>query len=120
VRLSQPLSGREVAGWVGQSRPAALHRCGEIKKRVHDAREAKAFVPSALYWYAGQDHMPSQTATPLQHAVRVPDPRYQVHDEWLACDRPQGRVSISSTCGVSTRGFDPRWRPRKPAMPSAS
>jgi hypothetical protein len=26
----------------------------------------------------------------------------------------------ASTCGVSTRAFDPRWRPRNPAMPSAS
>jgi hypothetical protein len=27
--------------------------------------------------------MPSQTATLLQHAVRVPDPHFQVHDRWL-------------------------------------
>jgi len=27
--------------------------------------------------------MPSQTATLLQHAVRIPDPHFQVHDEWL-------------------------------------
>ena len=27
--------------------------------------------------------MPSQTATLLQHAVRVPDPHFQVHDKWL-------------------------------------
>lgn len=50
---------------------------------VRDAREAKALVPSARYWCVGQDHMPSQTATLLQHAVRVPDPHFQVHDEWL-------------------------------------
>ena len=50
---------------------------------MRDAREAKALVPSALYWCAGQDHMPSQTATLLQHAVRVPDPHFQVHDDWL-------------------------------------
>src|SRR6185436_124223 len=48
-----------------------------------DAREAKALVPSALYWCAGKDHMPSQTATLLQHAVRDPDPHFQVHDAWL-------------------------------------
>jgi uncharacterized protein (DUF2252 family) len=53
------------------------------KNSVRDAREAKALVPSALYWWAGHDHMPSQTATLLQHAVRVPDPHFQVHDEWL-------------------------------------
>jgi uncharacterized protein (DUF2252 family) len=53
------------------------------KDRVQDAREAKALVPSALYWYTAQDDMPSQTATVLQHAVRVPDPHFQVHDQWL-------------------------------------
>jgi len=50
---------------------------------VREAREAKALVPSALYWWAGQKHMPSQTATLLQHAVRDPDPHFQVHDAWL-------------------------------------
>ena len=50
---------------------------------VREAREAKALVPSALYWWAGHDHMPSQTATLLQHAVRLPDPHFQVHDHWL-------------------------------------
>ena len=50
---------------------------------VRDAREAKALVPSAFYWWAGQGNMPSQTATLLQHAVRDPDPHFQVHDAWL-------------------------------------
>ena len=27
--------------------------------------------------------MPSQTATLLQHAIRIPDPYFQVHDRWL-------------------------------------
>ena len=27
--------------------------------------------------------MLSQTATLLQHAIRIPDPYFQVHDEWL-------------------------------------
>ena len=27
--------------------------------------------------------MPSQTATMLQHAIRIPDPYFQVHDRWL-------------------------------------
>ena len=53
------------------------------KNGVRDAREAKALVPSALYWWAGQKHMPSQTATLLQHAIRDPDPHFQVHDDWL-------------------------------------
>ena len=49
----------------------------------YDAREAKALVPSALYWLKGQDRMPSQTATLLQHAIRIPDPHFQVHDRWM-------------------------------------
>ena len=53
------------------------------KNGVRDAREAKALVPSALYWRTRQHHMPSQTATLLQHAIRVPDPHFQVHDQWL-------------------------------------
>jgi hypothetical protein len=55
----------------------------KLKNGVRDAREAKALVPSAQYWYAGHDYMPSQTATLLQHAVRDPDPHFQVHDAWL-------------------------------------
>ena len=53
------------------------------KNGGRDGREAKALVPSALYWHRGQDQMRSQTATLLQHAIRVPDPHFQVHDEWL-------------------------------------
>jgi hypothetical protein len=53
------------------------------RKGVYDAREAKALVPSALYWLRRQDRMPSQTATLLQHALRIPDPYFQVHDRWL-------------------------------------
>jgi len=49
----------------------------------YEAREAKALVPSALYWIAGQSQMRSQTATLLQHAIRMPDPFFQVHDHWL-------------------------------------
>src|SRR5262245_16990485 len=52
-------------------------------KGVRDGREAKALVPSALYWLTGQTRMPSQTATLLQHAIRDPDPYFQVHDRWL-------------------------------------
>ena len=48
-----------------------------------EAREAKALVPSALYWADEQPHMRSQTATLLQHAIRSPDPFFQVHDKWL-------------------------------------
>jgi hypothetical protein len=68
-------------GSLGRRRYTAL-----VKGRrgaVPDAREAKALVPSALYWFAREPHMPSQTATLLQHAIRTPDPYFQVHDAWL-------------------------------------
>lgn len=67
-------------GSLGRRRFSAVDK---PKNGVRDAREAKALVPSALYWWAGHDHMPSQTATLLQHAVRDPDPHFQVHDAWL-------------------------------------
>jgi hypothetical protein len=67
-------------GSLGRRRFSAVER---PKNGVRNGREAKALVPSALYWWAGWDHMPSQTATLLQHAVRDPDPHFQVHDAWL-------------------------------------
>jgi hypothetical protein len=67
-------------GSLGRRRFTAVE---ERKGGARDGREAKALVPSAQYWWARQDHMPSQTATLLQHAVRVPDPHFQVHDKWL-------------------------------------
>ena len=66
-------------GSLGRRRFTAV----ETRKGVHEAREAKALVPSALYWWREQDDMPSQTATLLQHAIRIPDPYFQVHDRWL-------------------------------------
>lgn len=66
-------------GSLGRRRFTAV----ETRKGVHDAREAKALVPSAQYWITKQDDMPSQTATLLQHAIRIPDPFFQVHDRWL-------------------------------------
>jgi hypothetical protein len=68
-------------GSLGRRRYTALVKgTGE---ESHDAREAKALVPSAQYWIGDQRHMPSQTATLLQHAIRIPDPHFQVHDKWL-------------------------------------
>jgi hypothetical protein len=67
-------------GSLGRRRFTAVQT---LTNGVRDAREAKALVPSALYWRAGQNQMPSQTATLLQHAFRVPDPHFQVHDDWL-------------------------------------
>ena len=73
----------EVAGRSWEPRPPPVHRVETIREGVYDAREAKALVPSALYWLRRQDRMPSQTATLLQHAIRIPDPYFQVHDRWL-------------------------------------
>ena len=67
-------------GSLGRRRFTAVQT---VKNGMYDAREAKALVPSALYWSGGRDHMVSQTATLLQHAFRVPDPHFQVHDKWL-------------------------------------
>ena len=53
------------------------------RKGGREAREIKALLPSALYWLTKQRDMPSQTATLLQHVVRIPDPYFQVHDHWL-------------------------------------
>lgn len=67
-------------GSLGRRRYTAVQ---QTKSRVHDAREAKALVPSALYWSLKQNQMLSQTGTLLQHAIRIPDPHFQVHDFWL-------------------------------------
>ena len=67
-------------GSLGRRRFTAVEK---PKSGVRNAREAKALVPSALYWWAGRDDMPSQTATLLQHAIRDPDPHFQVHDAWM-------------------------------------
>jgi hypothetical protein len=68
-------------GSLGRRRYLALAKSRD--RDIPDAREAKALVPSALYWLQKQKHMPSQTATLLQHAIRSPDPYFQVHDNWL-------------------------------------
>ena len=68
-------------GSLGRRRYTALVKGQPGEDR--DAREAKALVPSAQYWLAKEPHMPSQTATLLQHAIRTPDPYFQVHDAWL-------------------------------------
>lgn len=68
-------------GSLGRRRYTAVLKGRDVES--HDGREAKALVPSALYWLAKQPHMPSQTATLLQHAIRIPDPYFQVHDKWL-------------------------------------
>jgi hypothetical protein len=68
-------------GSLGRRRYTALVQGrGRLQR---DAREAKALVPSALYWFEKDPDMRSQTATLLQHALRSPDPFFQVHDKWL-------------------------------------
>ncbi len=66
-------------GSLGRRRFTAF--VGSGKKR--DMREAKALVPSALYWWKDRPRMLSQTGTLLQRAVRNPDPDLQVHDKWI-------------------------------------
>src|SRR5262245_45312849 len=88
-RASFPRGGNpEFRGQRSPGRLGSLGRAGHTavetaKKGVREGREAKALVPSALYWWRGQTQMRSQTATLLQHAVRIPDPYFQVHDHWL-------------------------------------
>ena len=60
-------------GSLGRRRFTAV----ETRKGGRYAREAKALVPSALYWWKEQDGMASQTATLLQHAIRIPDPYFR-------------------------------------------
>ena len=91
-------------GSLGRRRFTAV----ETKKGVRDAREAKALVPSALYWWTGQDHMPSQTATLLQHAIRIPDPHFQVHDHWLIRQLAPDIAKIEMPQTNATSGS--RWR----------
>ncbi len=47
------------------------------------AREAKAFVPSALAWIDGGRSRAQRCETILARAVRVPDPFFAVHDRWI-------------------------------------
>jgi len=66
-------------GSLGRKRFTAV--VGDRKKR--EMREAKALVPSALYWFEDRSRMPSQTGTLLQRAIRDPDPLFRIHDKWL-------------------------------------
>ncbi len=51
--------------------------------KTRTAREAKALVPSALYWIQNRPAALSQTASLLQRAIRDPDPYFQIHDRWM-------------------------------------
>jgi hypothetical protein len=66
-------------GSLGRRRFTAVEGKGDAR----EAREAKALVPSAFYWWEDRSEMLSQTGTLLQRAIRSPDPHLQVHDKWL-------------------------------------
>jgi len=66
-------------GSLGRRRFTAV--LGDGKTRT--AREVKALVPSALYWFQDRPAMRSQTASLLQRAIRDPDPYFQIHDRWM-------------------------------------
>ena len=83
LRLAWPSARQKSPGGLGSLGRRRFIAVETRAKGVYDAREAKALAPSALYWLRQQDGMPSQTATLLQHALRIPDPFFQVHDHWL-------------------------------------
>jgi Uncharacterized protein conserved in bacteria (DUF2252) len=70
-----------------------------------EAREAKALVPSALYWWEKRDEMLSQTGTLLQRAIRSPDPHFQIHDKWLVRRIAPDAVKINLPAGDDSRGL---------------
>lgn len=47
------------------------------------AREAKALVPSAAAWARGEERPKTYIEKLLAHAVRVPDPTYDVSRRWI-------------------------------------
>jgi hypothetical protein len=65
---------------------------GDGKART--AREVKALVPSALYWFQDRPAMRSQTASLLQRAIRDPDPYFQIHDCWMLRELAPDAVKI--------------------------
>jgi hypothetical protein len=88
VRASLPRKARPT--YRKERKPGGLGSLGRTrftavvgKRKTRDMREAKALVPSALYWWEDRPKMPSQTGTLLQRAIRNPDPHLQIHDKWL-------------------------------------
>ena len=66
-------------GTLGRQRFVALAEWGGAAI----AREAKALLPSACAW-ANQESSPTLCAgSLLQHAVRVPDPFFEVGEKWI-------------------------------------
>jgi uncharacterized protein DUF2252 len=88
VRASLPRKARPT--YRKERKPSGLGSLGRRRftavvgnRKTRDMREAKALVPSALYWWEDRPRMLSQTGTLLQRAIRDPDPHLQVHDKWL-------------------------------------
>ena len=101
-------------GSLGRRRFTAVIGKGDAR----EAREAKALVPSALYWHEDRPEMLSQTGTLLQRAIRSPDPHFQVHDKWLVrriapdalkIDLP-GSPNDQRLALARLRGFEPSKR----------
>src|SRR5262249_31293883 len=79
ARVRHSGSRNHPAAWAPSAAGATPPSPSRAKASATDAKPRR----SALYWLTGQTHMPSQTATLLQHAIRDPDPYFQVHDRWL-------------------------------------
>jgi hypothetical protein len=81
---SAKLSYRVVArvagvGSLGRRRIVALAMC----EGARVAREAKAWLPSALVWATGRPSLGESSQKLLARAVRSPDPFLQFHTHWI-------------------------------------
>ena len=72
---------RRVAGLgsLGRTRLVALAECNGSKV----AREAKALVPSSVYWAHGADPQELMYQVIINRAVRSPDPFVQMRGRWI-------------------------------------
>jgi len=75
-RVSRRVAG---LGSLGRMRLVALADCNGGKI----AREAKALVPSSVYWAGGEDHSELLYQVILNHAVRSVDPFVQMRGRWI-------------------------------------
>lgn len=75
-RVSRRVAG---LGSLGRMRLVALADCNGGKI----AREAKALVPSSVYWAGGEDYSELLYQVILNHAVRSVDPFVQMRGRWI-------------------------------------
>src|SRR5262245_31507965 len=75
----QFLKRRAGVGSLGRERGVAI----AVDSGARVAREAKAFLPSAAVWAAGDRPTRCYGDTILHRAVRSPDPFLHVHDPWV-------------------------------------